>query len=794
MPSSTASPSPTKLGGGFSSQRSNTGGSVSPAKPSSAAASRAGTPLGSNGFTSASKPSTSATPVRHIPPGCQHLSSLLHLNAATSSSKSASSPTKIKSEDGDDSSTNSFDTLPAATRSYLKRYIAGLRWGAQIRTGYVKMMDDEEKDAELAKWGQEVARATKQGKQLKKRRKLDYPQCHTCQADMLRPFICLECAFTGCFSPPIDDDPTSITRTAADSHMIQHLRTKKHALAFDLMYGHVFCADCNDFVQDPLLQSIQRHETCRVNQNVVGQQYGPAKTTVETLFPPSDTAAAMAKFYETDTSSVTCRVPRGLRNMGATCYMNVIIQAFLHNPLLRNYFLSDRHNPSLCNGAKTCLACEMDKIFSEFYSSDPGALAGAAPGSGGASSTASAAASAAAPPGAIVAASAAGGSENGASGPAAKGPHGPTSFLYCIWVDQASSELGQAGQHDAHELFISALNSIHTALTSRALERASLPSFAYDHSDATNLLFDHFEGGGGSGHQSEDEGMGGHGGTPMGLGGGAGGGGGVAGCPCVVHRTFAGQLQSDVTCQRCGKVNTTRDPMLDLSLDVRPESMRRRDANDGGVNGSHVKSKLATAKPAGLNGSGANGDAEQEQHLTICLQRYCSEEKLGNNDYACTACGGSASATKQLSLYRLPPVLCIQLKRFEHTSAAAKIDTKVRFPVVLDVRQFSTAEIRAPDENAAAAANDATSSKDSGLLANPDPEAYLYDLFTVVVHEGSMNTGHYTNFSKWRGSWYRFDDDKVHATSEAHVLQARAYQLCYRRRLLKNVVNSHARS
>lgn len=648
------------------------------------------------------------------------------------------------------------------------------------------MMDDEEKEAELAKWNQEMAKANKQSKQVKKRRKLDYPQCHTCQADMVRPFICLECAFTGCFSPPIDDDPTSVTRTVADSHMIQHLCSKKHALAFDLLYGHVYCADCNDFVQDPLLQSVQRHETCRVNQNVIGQQYGPSKTTVEALFPPSSSepaAAAMAKFYETDTSSVTCRVPRGLRNMGATCYMNVIIQAFLHNPLLRNYFLSDRHNPSLCNGAKTCLACEMDKIFAEFYSSDPGALAVGTSVSG-ASSTASV--TAATTPGAIVAAPGVG-SENGASGPAAKGPHGPTSFLYCVWVDQASSELGQAGQHDAHELFISALNSIHSALTSRALERSSLPSFAYDHSDATNLLFDHFEGGGGSGNQSEDEG---NGGTPTGLGSGASGAsGGVAGCPCVVHRTFAGQLQSDVTCQRCGKVNTTRDPMLDLSLDVRPESMRRRDA---GILGNNLKTKMVNGKPAGLNGNGVNGGGEEEQHLTICLQRYCSEEKLGNNDYACAGCGGSASATKQLSLYRLPPVLCIQLKRFEHTSSAAKIDTKVRFPVVLDVRQFSTAEIRAPDENAAI--NGSTSSKDSGLMANPDPEAYLYDLFTVVVHEGSMNTGHYTNYCKWRGSWYRFDDDKVHPTSEAHVLQARAYQLCYRRRLLKNVVNSQARS
>ena len=633
MPSSTAT-SPTKLGWN-SSQRSN-GGSVSPTKPSSAAASRAGTPL--DAPTAPSKSASSATPTRHIPPGCSHISSLLRLDTATKSS-SANGSTKIKSEDGDDARTSSFDTLPAATKSYLKRYIAGLRWGAQIRRGYVKMMDDDEKQAELQRYNDDVAKANKQGKQLNKRRKLDYPQCHTCQADMLRPYICLECAFTGCFSPTLDDDPTAVTRTQRDSHMIQHLRKHKHALAFDLLYGHVYCNDCNDFVHDPLFESIQRYETSRVNPNVSGQQFGPTKSTTEALFPTTtDSAAALARFYESDPSTVTCRVPRGLRNMGATCFMNVIIQAFLHNPLLRNYFLSDRHNPSLCNGGRTCLACEMDKIFAEFYSSDPGALTASA------SSTATA-------PGAI-----ASGSDNTSNGAVAKGPHGPTSFLYCLWVDQASSELGQAGQHDAHELFISALNSIHTALTSRALERSSLPAFAYEHSDALNLLFDHYEGGGGSGHQSEDEGSG----TPMGP-----GNGGVAGCPCVVHRTFAGQLQSDVTCKRCGKVNTTRDPMLDLSLDVRPESMRRKDGTlNSGASGG-VKPKMVNGKIQSVgasNGSGAHGDGDEEQHLTICLQRYCSEEKLGNNDYSCTACGGSASATKQLSLYRLPPVLCIQLK------------------------------------------------------------------------------------------------------------------------------------
>lgn len=176
-----------------------------------------------------------------------------------------------------------------------------------------------------------------------------------------------------------------------------------------------------------------------------------------------------------------------------------------------------------------------------------------------------------------------------------------------MWIDQSSSELSQAGQHDAHELFISALNGVHAALTSRSLERTRLPSFPYEDGNICNVLFDHYEGSGtGSGSSSEE-------GTPL--------VGSVASCPCVVHRTFSGQLQSDVTCQRCGKVNSTKDPMLDLSLDVRPESMRRKDSLADGHDASSKKNKAKNKKDELKKVTSEREGTEEEQHLTICLQR-----------------------------------------------------------------------------------------------------------------------------------------------------------------------------
>ncbi|CAG7849164.1 Probable ubiquitin carboxyl-terminal hydrolase 8; AltName: Full=Deubiquitinating enzyme 8; AltName: Full=Ubiquitin thioesterase 8; AltName: Full=Ubiquitin-specific-processing protease 8 [Serendipita indica DSM 11827] len=324
--------------------------------------------------------------------------------------------------------------------------------------------------------------------------------------------------------------------------------------------------------------------------------------------------------------------------------MSVILQAFLHNPLLRNFFLSDKHNSKLC-GKLYCMCCELDQMFADVFNP---------------SST-----------------------QNVDSGAGLS--VGPLSLLRTTW--QNSNDMAGYAQHDAHEFFITVLNQLHSGSA-----------------DAT------------------------HGSS----------------CTCVVHQIFAGQLQSDVKCGKCGHINPTIDPMLDISLELK-----------GVPNG-----KMPT--------------------LASCLRRFTEKETLPANAYVCSNCNSSTSeATKQLSIRKLPPVLCIQLKRFEHKSSAAKIDTPVKFPGIINMSPYTTAAIGMQVRE--------------GKVPKLDPATtYDYELFAVVNHEGQLNTGHYTNFARSQNEWYRFDDEKVTHTTLRECLQSIPYMCFYVKRNLDYGAASNA--
>ncbi|XVE71136.1 hypothetical protein DITRI_Ditri10aG0126100 [Diplodiscus trichospermus] len=183
----------------------------------------------------------------------------------------------------------------------------------------------------------------------------------------------------------------------------------------------------------------------------------------------------------------------------------------------------------------------------------------------------------------------------------------------------------------------------------------------------------------------------------------------------LVHKIFGGRLRSQVKCMQCSYCSNTFDPFLDLSLEI-------------------VKA----------------------DSLHKVLKNFTAAELLdgGERQYQCQRCKQKVRAIKQLTVYNAPHVLTIHLKRFRAHDLGQKIDRKVAFDPILDMKPF-------------------VSGSNEGDLK--------YTLYGVLVHCGwSTHSGHYYCFVRTSsGMWYSLDDNRVVQVSERTVLEQKAYMLFY---------------
>eukprot|EP01016_Furgasonia_blochmanni_P046622 TRINITY_DN6746_c0_g1_i8.p3 TRINITY_DN6746_c0_g1~~TRINITY_DN6746_c0_g1_i8.p3 ORF type:complete len:155 (+),score=33.87 TRINITY_DN6746_c0_g1_i8:60-467(+) len=115
-----------------------------------------------------------------------------------------------------------------------------------------------------------------------------------------------------------------------------------------------------------------------------------------------------------------------------------------------------------------------------------------------------------------------------------------------------------------------------------------------------------------------------------------------------------GQFMNKTTCSRCGHVSLTFDNFWDLSLSF-----------------TRALKMLA--------------DVE----LQRLFQEFVNDEQIMEG-YKCEKCKKESKVSRKLSIWRLPEVLVVHLKRFDFGRfRREKINTRVRFPVNnLDLRSF----------------------------------------------------------------------------------------------------------
>ena len=145
--------------------------------------------------------------------------------------------------------------------------------------------------------------------------------------------------------------------------------------------------------------------------------------------------------------------------------------------------------------------------------------------------------------------------------------------------------------------------------------------------------------------------------------------------------------------------------------------------------------------------------------LNILLDYFCSDESIGKgNEWFCNKCKKRVHFTKKLSIYYVPRILIICLKRFSRQDIYyEKNGELIDFPLEnLDMGKY---------------------------VCGPDKPFSKYDLFAVSQHFGGTGGGHYTAVCKnIDGKWYDYNDSTCSLTSANSIVTSSAYVLFYRKK------------
>ncbi|GBM25505.1 Ubiquitin carboxyl-terminal hydrolase 47 [Araneus ventricosus] len=240
----------------------------------------------------------------------------------------------------------------------------------------------------------------------------------------------------------------------------------------------------------------------------------------------------------------------------------------------------------------------------------------------------------------------------------------------------------------------------------------------------------------------------------------------------LISTLYEGKLKDYVKCLECGYESAREDTFLDVPLVVRPF-----------------------------------GSSQSYSSVQEALQAFVTPETLqGSNQYFCERCNKKCDAHKGLKFTKFPYLLTLQLKRFDFDPVMhrIKLNDRVTFPEILNLNDFIKSEktdssgdsdSAVVDEEgdcspktacaASSVSEDDLADDDEGIDVDsqgPSSEQfdelcineknlkksmekgpYVYELFSIMVHSGSANGGHYYAYIKSfkDGEWYCFNDAQV---------------------------------
>ncbi|CAJ0957741.1 unnamed protein product, partial [Mesorhabditis belari] len=266
----------------------------------------------------------------------------------------------------------------------------------------------------------------------------------------------------------------------------------------------------------------------------------------------------------------------------------------------------------------------------------------------------------------------------------------------------------------------------------------------------------------------------------------------------LLDSVFGGRLQQTIRCCECGHISQQPENFLDLSLPVPSETrmiagktaaQRRRSVNgvveNGKTNGNaDIEADLDDLNlyydedkdPVGFTETLVQCPSEFDSGRNVghLMQLFMAEETLdGANKYECEKCCQSYNvknglkstakkkqkAIKRYLIWEPPAILTLHLKRFSQTQfgrgGLQKISGHIDFPEIFDIAPFCC--------------------KNVGRVA-PCQKKILYSVYAIVCHSGTMHGGHYIAYVK----------------SRARIPQAKLFVECARLQCADELSNSNA--